>query len=160
MKTSEGSWTEEEVLGICQELGLELGPDKVKIVIQNRRKKPVFYQYQGQCFPQRAYLEIDPTKCTKGLICHADYSGEIGNGVPMDVWHNRIFRIPVSPEVSRKGLKALETDAKFVALVDQLVDSWEEVWNGNNYVGRFDSDAYHSLCWHVWETTMNAWEHD
>jgi len=133
---------------------------KIKIVIPNRRKQPVFSKYQNQCMPQPAYLELDPTKCTNGLICHADYSGEIGNGVPMSVWHNRVFRIPMSPEVSRRGLKALEQDEKFITLVDQLVDSWEEVWNGNNYVGRFDSDAYYSLCWHARETTMNAWEDD
>lgn len=126
---------------------------KIKIVIPNRKKKPVFVQYQNQCAPQRAYLEIDPSKCTKGLICHADYSGEIGNGVPVDVWHDRIFRVLVAPEVSREGLKALETDERFVTLVGQLMDSWEEIWNGNNYVGKHDRDVYDMLCYHVWETT-------
>jgi hypothetical protein len=126
---------------------------KVKIILPNRRKKPVFFQYQGQCFPQGAHLEIDPSKCTTGLICHADYTGIIGNGVPMDVWHNQLFWIRVAPEVSRRGLKALETDQRFVTLVDQLVDSWEEIWNGNNYVGKFDRECYDSLCWHTWETT-------
>lgn len=126
---------------------------KIKIVLPNRKKKPVFAQYQNQCYPQPAYLEIDPSKCTNGLICHADYSGEIGNGVPVDVWHNRVFRVPVAPEVSREGLKTLETDERFIALVDQLVDSWEEIWNGNNYVGKHDCDVHDMLCWHVWETT-------
>jgi len=132
---------------------------KIKIVIPNRRKKPVLFQYQGQCLPQPAYLELDPTKCTNGLICHADYSGEIGNAVPMSAWHNRVFRIPVSPQVSRRGLKALEKDAKFITLVDHLVDSWEEVWNGNNYVGRFNYDVHDALCWHAWRTTNEeSWD--
>jgi hypothetical protein len=126
---------------------------KIKIVLPNRRKKPVFFQYQYQCAPQRAYLEIDPSKCTAGLVCHADYTGEIGNAVPAAVWHALEFRIPVAPEVSRTALKALETDERFITLVGQLVDSWEEIWNGNNYVGKFDRDIYDSLCWHTWEQT-------
>jgi hypothetical protein len=126
---------------------------KIKIVLPNRRKKPVFFQYQNQCAPQRAYLEIDPSKCTTGLICHADYTGEIGNGVPVAVWHDLVFRVPVAPEMSRTALKALETDDQFISLVDQLVDSWDEIWNGNNYVGKYDRDVYDMLCQHVWETT-------
>ena len=132
---------------------------KIKIVLPNRKKKPVFFQYRNQCAPQRAYLEIDPSKCTANLVCHADYTGEIGNAVPAAVWHDLVFRVPVAPEVSRGGLKALETDERFVTLVDQLVDSWEEIWNGNNYVGRFNSDVYDMLCQHVWETTnASLWE--
>jgi hypothetical protein len=126
---------------------------KIKIVLPNRRKKPVFFQYQNQCFPQRAYLEIDPSKCTTNIKCRADYTGIIGNGVPMDVWHNQLFWVPVAPEVSRGGLKALETDERLISLATQLVDSWEEIWNGNNYVGKFDLDVYDMLCQHVWETT-------
>lgn len=126
---------------------------KIKIVIPNRKKKPVFYQYQNQCFPQRAYLEIDPSKCTTNIKCYADYTGEIGNAVPVAVWHDLVFRIPVAPEVWRKGLKDLEQDERFITLVGQLVDSWEEVWNGNNYVGKHDRDTYNMLCQHVWETT-------
>lgn len=113
----------------------------------------MFFQYQNQCTPQRAYLEIDPSKCTTNIKCHADYTGEIGNGMPAAVWHDLVFRIPVAPEVSREGLKALEHDERFITLVDQLVDSWEEIWNGNNYVGKFDRDVYDMLCQHVWETT-------
>lgn len=126
---------------------------KVKIVLPNRRKKPVFFQYQNQCFPQRAYLEIDPAKCATNIKCHADYTGDIGNAVPVAVWHDRIFQIPVAPEMSRTALKALETDDQFISLVGQLVDSWDEIWNGNNYVGKYDRDVYDMLCCHVWETT-------
>ena len=126
---------------------------KVKIVIPNRKKKPVFYQYQNQCYPQGAYLEIDPSKCTTNIKCRADYTGEIGNAVPAAVWHDLVFRVPVAPEVSRTALKELETDERFITLVDQLVDSWEEIWNGNNYVGKHDRDVYDMLCQHVWETT-------
>ena len=126
---------------------------KIKIVIPNRKKKPVFFQYQYQNFPQGAYLEIDPSKCTTNIKCHADYTGEIGNAVPAAVWHDRVFRVPVAPEVSRTALKALETDERFITLVDQLVESWEEIWNGNNYVGKHDRDVYDMLCQHVWETT-------
>jgi len=126
---------------------------KVKIVLPNRKEKPVLFKYRGQHQPQRAYLEIDPSQCTKYIKCRADYSGEIGNAVPVAVWHDLVFRIPVAPEVWRKGLKDLEQDERFISLTTRLVDSWEEIWNGNNYVGKHDRDTYDMLCHYVWETT-------
>lgn len=135
---------------------------KLKITLPNRRKQPVLWQYQSQHRPQPAYIEVDPSKWhyrkNRGVfVCRADYSGEIGNGVPADVWHNRVFRIPIAPEVSRGKLKALEHDEKFVSLVNELVQGWDEVWNNGNWVGKFNTGAHDLLCWHAWEKTSDAW---
>ena len=122
----------------------------MKIQIPNRRKRPVFHQYSGQCFPQNAYLEFDPSQAGE-LVLTADYSGEIGNAVPMDVWHSRILRFKIPSQVTLKALKELRSDERLARMLEQLKGGYEVIWNGNNYVGQFDSDTYHGICQYVEE---------
>jgi hypothetical protein len=128
---------------------------KIKLNIPSRKRQPVLAQYPNQCFPQTAYLELDPVSAT----ITADYSGEVGNAVPSDVWHSRLFRVPVAPEVSRSTLQGLRSDDAFLSLVTQLIESWDLVWNGNNYVGKHDADTYNNLCHYVWiKTSAGLWD--
>jgi hypothetical protein len=124
----------------------------MKIMIPNRRKQPVFHQYQNQCFPQTACLEFDPAQ-TGEIKLIADYSGEIDNAVPMDVWNNKILRFKIPSEVTLKALKELRSDKRLSNMLEQLREEYKVVWDGNNYVGRFDTDLYHGICQYVWETT-------
>ena len=132
---------------------------KMKIQIPNKKRKPVFCQYDGQCFPQYAYLEFDPmTPATEEIVLIADYSGEIGNGVPHDVWHNLIVRIGVPSEVTLKALNTLRKDEKLIGMLEELREGYDQVWDGNNYVGKFDTDLYYTVCQYVTETLYSLME--
>jgi hypothetical protein len=131
----------------------------MKIHTPNRRKQPVLFQYKGQCYPQKAYLEFDPmTKAGEEIELTADYSGEIGGGVPSDVWHNLILRIGVPSEVTLKALKALQEDEHFIAMLEQLREGYDQVWNGSNYVGKFDTDLYYTVCFYTEERLYSLME--
>jgi hypothetical protein len=129
----------------------------MKIMIPNRRKQPVFHQYQNQCFPQHAYLEFDPM-LEGELTLTADYSGETGNGVPEAVWHNRVLRVGIPAQVTLKALKDLRSDERLSNMLEQLREEYEVVWDGNNYVGRFDTDLYHGICQYVEERLYSLME--
>ena len=101
---------------------------------------PVYRQYDGQCQPQPAYIQLDED----GFVC-ADYSGEIGNAVPMSVWHNRDARINISPIASGAAIRQLFEDDDFLALVCRYYDGFETEWDGSNWVGRATGDAKAAL---------------
>lgn len=106
----------------------------MKLTINVEEKKaPVFAQYENQCNPQPAYLVLDPVEPD----LEADYSGEIGNGMPADVWHNRVIRISIPACSSYQGIKALEENEQLIKFVEKMRDSFEDHWDGNNYVGRY-----------------------
>lgn len=107
------------------------------ITIEGSTHAPVFCQYAGQCNPQPAYLSFDPS-AEGDIALHADYSGEIGNAVPVDVWHRRILRFRISPLSSRESLLALADDAKLEALLEAVRAAYSCNWDGNNYVGTYD----------------------
>ena len=131
----------------------------MKIQTTNKKRKPVFCQYPGQCFPQYAYLEFDPmTPATEEIVLTADYSGEIGNGVPHDVWHNLILRFGIPSEITRKTLSALKNDARLIGMLEQLREGYDQVWDGNNYVGKFDTELYYTVCQYVEETLYSLME--
>lgn len=66
---------------------------------------PLYCQYDGQSQPQPAYIQL----AEDGTVS-ADYSGEIGNGVPMRVWHNIDLRWRVDGRVKADVLRDLLTD--------------------------------------------------
>lgn len=97
---------------------------------------PLYHVYPRQTKPQPAYVELDED----GDVS-ADYNGEIGNAVPMAVWHRRTLRFDVSPRVGGDDLADfLESDA-VVALLERIHAGHTVEWNGNNHVGTLDDDA-------------------
>ncbi|MFX4303014.1 hypothetical protein ACOJUR_12280 [Alicyclobacillus tolerans] len=58
-------------------------------------KIPVYMHYQGQYDVQPAFIALDEY----GNVS-ADYSTEIGNGVPESVYHGRTIRFPIAPNCS------------------------------------------------------------
>jgi hypothetical protein len=69
----------------------------------------------------------------------------------MDVWHSRILRFKIPSQVTLKALKELRSDERLARMLEQLRGGYEVIWNGNNYVGQFDSDMYHGICQYVEE---------
>jgi hypothetical protein len=131
----------------------------MKIQTTNKKRQPVFCQYQGQCFPQHAYLEFDPmTSAKEEIVLLADYSGAIDNGVPSNVWHNLILRIGIPSQVTLKALNALKKDEKLIAMLEEVREGYDQVWDGSNYVGKFDTDLYHCVCFYTEERLYSLME--
>src|SRR5690606_32925100 len=108
---------------------------KIKFDASTPDRFPVYAKYDGQPHPQPAYLELN----TRTGELTAAYSGEIGNAVPMTVYHGIELRWAIHPES-----KASKISAAIESLSDmfQLVlDGHSEIWDGNNYVGHLTDEA-------------------
>ena len=114
----------------------------IQITISNEGKIPSLCQYPQQCQPQNAYLYFKPGYESLELV--ADYTSEIGNNVmSFDVFHGRELRFSVTPYATRESLEALADDAELEKMLAEIRDSYDEVWDGNNYVGRYEGlDEY------------------
>jgi hypothetical protein len=92
---------------------------------------PLYHRFHNQTNPQPAFIEIDPA----GRRVYADYSGEIGGGMPESVWHNRAYRFSVSPYVSGSALTQYMESDEFKALVGRICRGHKIRWDGNNLRG-------------------------
>lgn len=101
----------------------------------NEEKAPLFHQYPGEFAPQPAFISLDPENWEAG----ADWSGEVGNAVPARVWHNLELRWPVPANV--RGAALVEFCEQHADLFARVCDGFEKSWDGNNWVGRYSSDA-------------------
>lgn len=97
---------------------------------------PLYAVFAGQYYPQDAYIELE----SNGNV-RADYSGDVGDSTPMDVWHGRTVRWSVSPYVSGEALKKLLADENFAALLERVHKGHSIEWDGNNWIGRLDDSA-------------------
>lgn len=103
-------------------------------------------QYPGQSNPQPAYIELDLEYKTLS----ADYSGEIGNAMPMAVYHNRVLRFSISQFISGGKINEILNDPKLLGLCEQVVANHIIVWDGNNNVGKLNingQDAVQRIEW-------------
>jgi hypothetical protein len=96
---------------------------------------PLYHKYPRQTDPQPSYVYLG---CATGQI-GADWSGEIGNAVPMDVFHGHTRCYGVDARIKRSALIALMDQIK--PLADRVFAGYESVWDGNNHVAKFDADA-------------------
>lgn len=97
---------------------------------------PLYCLFPGQISPQPAYVELSEA----GTIT-AEYSGEVGNGVPATVWHRRALRWCVDPSADGRSLAVLLESADMLALFERVHGGHSVEWDGNNYVGRLTADA-------------------
>ncbi len=118
----------------------------------------LYHRYDGQTRPQGVYLELDPVART----LRADWNGEIGNAVPVSVWHHRILRYNLdSPCYTAATLRQI-LDA-VAPLAERVCDGYSEAWNGSNTVGSLTQDAYDAegdilAELRSWEPDLNVWE--
>lgn len=94
----------------------------------------LYHRYPGQTEAQGCHVELD---CESGELT-ADYDTEIGNAVPMRVWHGH---------TQRWGIPALRGEAcnelleQLAPLAQRVCDGYRSEWDGSNHVARFDADA-------------------
>ena len=107
---------------------------KTEITITEPTGNAMHHHYPNQTSAQPAYIELNPE--TGNLS--ASYNGEIGNAVPMAVWHGKIRRYacPVLPDD-----RALELMEEITPLAERVCAGFSETWDGNNYVGKLTDDA-------------------
>lgn len=96
---------------------------------------PLYERYASQtnAQPANVVLYCDTAELT------AFAAGEIGGGVPADVYHRRVLRWHVCNELT--GPAVAELLAEVAPLAQRVVDGYSVEWDGNNNVGRYTEDA-------------------
>lgn len=102
-------------------------------------RHPLYVQYAGQSQPQGAYIALD---CRDGQVW-ADYNGEVGNAVPMDVWHGHVQRFSVPASTDGRTINWLMDTLR--PEFATIASGYEEVWDGSNHVARFGDEAEAAL---------------
>ena len=104
---------------------------------------PLYYQYDGQHQAQHAYIEIDPRG--DEIIISADYSGETGGGCSALHYHHLVETIPVPSCILGSALiEHMNSDA-FKSDILEICEGYEEVYNGNNFIGRWNEGVSDEL---------------
>ena len=94
----------------------------------------LYHKYPGQSERQDCYLELDLEAET--LMC--DWNCDIGNAVPMAVWHGMVRRYTI-PCLTSAAANALMDE--ILPIAERIFAGYERVWDGSNNVGRLDEDA-------------------
>lgn len=104
-------------------------------ISESTKRFPIYMQYDGQSQHQPCGLELDLQTRELTDFC----SGEIGNSVPMSVWHDTVLRFSVDPYIMRDGLIALAEE--YSERFQMILDTSEVEWDGSNWVGRLSPEA-------------------
>jgi hypothetical protein len=79
---------------------------------------PLWRQYDGQVWTQPTFVELD----TRNGSLIADYSGEVGGGVPEDVWNGKRRRYKIDPQLTCAEINALLDDVATALETDADAD--------------------------------------
>lgn len=96
---------------------------------------PVYSKYPHEPNPQRAFIILD---IRTGEV-DADYTGELGNAVPADVYHRQVLRFSINPMSTTDQINKMLNEHQ--AIFQAILAGAEVVWDGCNYAGRFTQDA-------------------
>ena len=86
--------------------------------VESSELHPLWRQYDGQSTTQPAFIEHD----TRNGSLIADYSGEVGGGVPEDVWNGKRRRYAISPQLTCAEINVLLDDVAAVLREDADAD--------------------------------------
>ncbi|MDO9016121.1 MAG: hypothetical protein Q8S73_12605 [Deltaproteobacteria bacterium] len=95
-------------------------------------------QYPGQTSPQDVHVCLD---AETGRLWAAA-SGEIGNGVPVRVYHGHVQRWSI-PALKGDAANALLEEIE--PLAARVCDGYWSRWDGSNHVAAFDDDASEAI---------------
>lgn len=108
--------------------------DPVQVTHLDAEGTALHCQYKGQSAPQPCFIELH---CETRTLSAA-YNPEVGNAVPMWVWHNRILRWAI-PVLTDDAANALLDELAAEAAI--ICDGYSCEWDGHNHVGRFTEAA-------------------
>lgn len=94
----------------------------------------LFAHYDGQTAPQTAYIALD----LRDGRMWADYSAELGNAVPMSVWHGVVRRWPMPPFLTATANRIMDAIAEDA---QRVLNGATVGWDGSNTTGRLDDAA-------------------
>ena len=120
---------------------------KINIADEMRSNALIEPNY-GNSYPRQMpiHLYIDPEDRT----VYVDTNDFKQTGTPSDIWHNRLFYFNLPYNVDAAELKEwIETDQELIERIDNLIESYECHWNGNNHVGRYDEDIERELEFYI-----------
>lgn len=110
--------------------------------------------YDGQCFPQNLCVLLDSEDKS---VCIVEQTPR--GGVPSKEWHeiNLTRKLPLGLYSLNECEYILE---QIKPITDKLFDSYEERYNGNNYVGSWDEELILELEKALMEFTESDLEFD
>ena len=126
-------------------------------IIRVVNPKELYGRYIGQTQAQPTYIELD----LEDKTLSADWNGEIGNGVPMDVWHGLIRRYHIPCLVADEANALME---EILPLAERVIAGAEIVWDGSNWVAKLNEDAEDAemeidrICEQSEGETVSEWE--
>jgi hypothetical protein len=107
----------------------------MKLEITGGRLK---FRYPGQCNDQPVCCDI----MMNGTV-NIFANGEIGNAVPMKVWHGVIRRLTLKNVSNREEARQWYRENRLT--LARLIAGMGEKWNGSNLVGTLTQDAQDAL---------------
>lgn len=112
---------------------------------------PLWLLYNSENSPQGAYVEI----YRDGQIFYGiDY--EIGNAIPMSVYHGRDLRIAIPNHLTTFGYHQLHDHIQQRLAI--VIYGMDENWNGSNFVGTLTDDASEALEQLQHESYQGDWD--
>lgn len=104
----------------------------------NETDAPLYKMYSQQHNPQPCYLRFDPEASVIALS--AQYSGEIGGGVPADAWNRTVLHFNIDPCTSRTAIEALAEDEDLFDLLSEIKEGFSR--SDSHYErGRYTPEA-------------------
>lgn len=107
----------------------------ISVVFKSSEHTPVFLHYSNQTEAQPAYITLD---LNNGNV-DATASGEIGNGMPAEVWRGVIRRYPLRSDLTLEQVNDCINDVADTLRTIYAGSSVEH--DGSNWVGRLNEDA-------------------
>lgn len=95
--------------------------------VSTKTLHPLYAHFSGQTSPQESYVELD---LDSGNLS-ADYSGEVGNGIPERIWNGRATRFDVDPHLTADEINTLLDE------IAPLAQEWIDARQGDG----LDSDT-------------------
>lgn len=114
----------------------------IKLELDNLRDEvaPLYFKYTSQVNPQPAFIEIDEN----GVVT-AGVNGEIGNGVPSNVWHKVDLRVGCSSLLHGNSLIEFLEGEVGNDLLRRIHNGHSVDWDGSNHVGSLTEDAENAI---------------
>ena len=131
--------------------------------LESAELHPLYRQFDGQNNTQPAFIEFD----TRTEELRADYSGEIGGGIPVDVYEGKIKRWKIDPQLTTDEINALLREVAGL-LEENKPATWAEYRQGllcelTQVKSQFDAHGINLYCspdnWgETYILTLNEWE--